>query len=405
MSNIVIVDAIRTPLGKRGGWLREQHPVRLGSHVVRALLERSALDKSAVDHLIFGCVSQVGEQTMNLARNVVLDAELPIEAPATTIDFQCGSSQQAIHLAAAMVASAQADLVIAGGVESMTRVPMGASLGPGGASPFTDSVIEAYNMIPQGIASDEIAAAWGITREAMDELGLLSHRRAWAATESGALRLEIVPIHGLDDEGKPLLVERDQGIRPTTTLEKMAALAPVFSRDGVTTAGNSSQISDGAAAVLVTGAVRARQLGLKPRARIVAMLTIGSDPHLMLTGPIAATRKVLERARLNMGDIDLFEVNEAFASVPRIWEKETGGDLEKVNIHGGAIALGHPLGGSGARLMTALINALETTNSRYGLQTMCCGGGMATATIIERLSTPSPALPQSIREGKFGSLH
>ena len=387
MSDIVIVDAIRTPLGKRDGWLREQHPVKLGARVVAALLERSALDNSIVDHVIFGCVSQVAEQTMNIARNVLLDAELPIEAPATTVDFQCGSSQQAIHLAAAMVASAQADLVIAGGVESMTRVPMGSSLGVGGASPFTDAIMEAYNMIPQGIASDEIAAKWGISREAMDELGLLSHRRAWAATESGVLRREIVPIEGVNDEGELRMIDRDEGIRPATTLEKMAALEPVFTNNGVTTAGNSSQISDGATAVLVTTAERARRLGLKPRARVSATVTIGSDPHLMLTGPIAATWKALEKAGLGMDDIDIFEVNEAFASVPRIWEMETGADLEKVNIHGGAIALGHPLGGSGARLMTALINALETTDSRYGLQTMCCGGGMATATIIERVES------------------
>ena len=385
MSDIVIVDAVRTPLGKRNGWLRERHPVQLGAHVVAALLERSALDPSAVEQLVFGCVSQVAEQTMNVARNVVLEAELPIEVPATTIDFQCGSSQQAMHLAAAMVGSAQADLVIAGGVESMTRVPMGSSLGGGGASPFTDAIMEAYNMIPQGIASDEIAAAWGITREAMDELGLLSHRRAWAAAESGALRREIIPIPGVDDEGALRLIERDQGIRPTTTLEKMAALEPVFTSKGVTTAGNSSQISDGAAAALITTAELSRHLGLKPRARIIAAVAIGSDPHLMLTGPIAATRKALARARLDLDDIDVFEVNEAFASVPRIWEKDTGADLEKVNIHGGAIALGHPLGASGARLMTALINALETRDARYGLQTMCCGGGMATATIIERI--------------------
>ena len=385
MVEVVIADAIRSPLGKRNGWLREQHPVKLGSHVVTALRERSALDKSAVDHVIFGCVSQVAEQTLNVARNVVLDAELPIEVAATTVDFQCGSSQQAIHLAAAMVASAQADLVIAGGVESMTRVPMGSSLGSGGASPFTDNIMEAYNMIPQGIASDEIAAKWGITREALDELSLLSHQRAWAATKDGILRREIVPIEGVDDAGALRMVDCDQGIRPRTTLEKMAALEPVFTSDGLTTAGNSSQISDGAAAALVTTVERARQLGLKPRARLIATVAIGSDPHLMLSGPIAATWKALKQAGLGMDDIDIFEVNEAFASVPRIWEKDTGADFEKVNIHGGAIALGHPLGASGARLMTALINALETTDSRYGLQTMCCGGGMATATIIERV--------------------
>ena len=242
-------------------------------------------------------------------------------------------------------------------------------------------------MIPQGIASDEIAALWGITRQAMDELGLQSHRRAWLATEAGILAREIVPIEGVDEGGNLMLVDRDQGIRPATTLDKMAALDPVFTHDGVTTAGNSSQISDGAAAVLVTTAEHARQLGLQPRARIIATTTVGSDPHLMLTGPISATEKVLARAGLRLADIDLFEVNEAFASVPRIWEKDTGGDLERVNIHGGAIALGHPLGGSGARLMTTLINALETTGGRYGLQTMCCGGGMATATIVERIES------------------
>ena len=385
MNEVVIVDAIRTPLGKRNGWLREQHPVKLGSHVVAALLERAGLDGGVVDHVVFGCVSQVAEQTMNIARNVVLDADLPLEVAATSVDFQCGSSQQAIHLAAAMVGSGQADLVIAGGVESMTRVPMGSSLGEGGVLPFTDKIMEAYNMIPQGIASDKIAARWGITRAAMDELSLGSHRRAWQATEAGTLRREIAPIQGVDDAGNLFTVERDQGIRPATTPEKMAALDPVFTADGVTTAGNSSQISDGAAAVLVTTADHAKALGLRPRARIVAAVAIGSDPHLMLTGPIAATEKVLRRAGLELDAIDVFEVNEAFASVPRIWERDTGGDMDKVNIHGGAIALGHPLGASGARLMTALINALETTGGRYGLQTMCCGGGMATATVVERL--------------------
>ena len=387
MVEVVIADAIRTPLGKRNGWLREQHPVKLGSHVIRALLARSGLNKTEVDHVIFGCVSQVAEQTFNVARNVVLDAELPIEVPATAVDFQCGSSQQSIHLAAAMVSSGQADIVIAGGVESMTRVPMGSSLGNGGASPFTDNIMETHNLIPQGIASDEIAAKWGITRLAMDELSLESHRRAWKATEAGTLQREIAPIIGVDDEGKLFLVERDQGIRPSTTLEKMSQLQPVFSPSGVTTAGNSSQISDGAAAALVMSAAKAQQLGLRARARIVEATTVGSDPHLMLTGPIPATRKVLQRAGMAVEDIDLFEVNEAFASVPRIWERDIGVDLDRVNIYGGAIALGHPLGGSGARLMTTLINALETTGSRYGLQTMCCGGGMATATIIERIET------------------
>jgi acetyl-CoA acyltransferase len=385
MTDVVIVDAIRTPMGKRNGWLREQHPVKLGSHVIKALLERTGLDKTAVDHVIFGCVSQVAEQTFNIARNVVLDADLPIEVPATSVDFQCGSSQQAVHLAAAMVKSGQADVVIAGGVESMTRVPMGSSIGNSGGSPFTDNIMETYNMIPQGVASDKIAEKWGITREELDSLGMNSHQRAWEATEAGILKKEIAPIEGVDDEGNLITVDRDQGIRPSTTLEKMAGLKPVFTDNGVTTAGNSSQITDGAAAVLVMTADKAEELGLKPRARIVETTTIGSDPHLMLTGPTSATQKVLQRANMTMDDIDVFEVNEAFASVVRMWEKDTGGDLSKVNIHGGAIAFGHPLGGSGARLMTTLINALETTESRYGLQTMCCGGGMATGTIIERL--------------------
>ena len=387
MTEVVITDAVRTPLGKRNGWLREQHPVKLGAHAIKALIQRSALDGCMIDHVIFGCVSQVSEQTFNVARNVALEAELPIDVPATAVDFQCGSSQQAVHLAAAMVSSGQADIVIAGGVESMTRVPMGSSLGNGGNSPFTDNIMEAYNMIPQGVASDKIAAKWGITRRAMDELGFESHRRAWKATADGVLQNEIVPIQGVDDEGQLFTVDRDQGIRPGATLEKMAQLDPVFTADGVTTAGNSSQISDGAAAALVMTAAKAESLGLRPRARIIETAAVGSDPHLMLTGPIAATWKVLERAGMRLADIDVFEVNEAFASVPRIWEKETGADLERVNIHGGAIALGHPLGGSGARLLTTLINALETTGARYGLQTMCCGGGMATATIVERIGS------------------
>lgn len=384
MTEVVIVDAVRTPLGRRNGWLREQHPVKLGAHAVKALLERTGLAKVAVDHLLFGCVSQVSEQTFNIARNVVLESDLPIHIPATSLDFQCGSSQQAVHLAAAMVVSGQADVIIAGGVESMTRVPMGSSLNNG--QPFTDHIMEEHNMIPQGIASDEIAQQWQISREEVDDLSYESHIRAAKATEAGYLRREIAPIEGVDDEGRTFLVEMDQGFRANPDRAKMGALNPAFTLSGVTTAGNSSQISDGAAAVLVMTAEKARELGLKPRARIVATVTVGSDPHLMLTGPIAATQKVLARAGMSLDQIDLFEVNEAFATVVRMWQKETGADMSKVNVHGGAIALGHPLGGSGARLMTALINALEVHDKRYGLQTMCCGGGMATGTIIERIS-------------------
>lgn len=385
MSDVVIVDAVRTPVGKRGGWLREQHPVKLGAHVVKALLERTGLDAAKVDHVLFGCVSQVSEQTFNVARNVVLEAGLPIEIPATSLDFQCGSSQQAVHLAAAMVASGQADVVIAGGVESMTRVPMGSSLGAGSSSPFTDHIMEEYNMIGQGQASDEIAQKWGITREEVDALSYESHMRAARAAQAGYLQREIAPIRGVDEAGNEIEVTVDQGFRPNADLAKMGTLQPAFTPDGVTTAGNSSQISDGAAAVLVMTAEKAAELGLKPRARIVASVTVGSDPHLMLTGPIAATHKVLAKAGLSLDQIDLFEVNEAFATVVKMWEKEIGADMARVNVHGGAIALGHPLGGSGARLMTTLINALEVHDKKIGLQTMCCGGGMATGTIIERL--------------------
>jgi acetyl-CoA acyltransferase len=345
-------------------------------------MERAGVRPDQVDHVIFGCVSQVAEQTFNVARNVVLEAGLPIEVPATSVDFQCGSSQQAVHLAAAMVASGQADIVIAGGVEHMTRVPMGSSMA--GQQPFTDSIMEEYNMVNQGIASDEIAIKWGITREELDDLGYESHIRAAKATEAGYLQREIAPMQGVDKEGNLITLEHDEGFRANPNREKMGDLQAVFTADGVTTAGNSSQISDGAAAVVVMTADKAKELGLKPRARIVASVTVGSDPHLMLTGPVPATKKVLDRAGMTMDDIDIFEVNEAFGSVVKMWEKEMQPDMSKVNVFGGAIALGHPLGGSGARLMTTLLNALDVNEGKYGLQTMCCGGGMATGTIIER---------------------
>ncbi len=384
MNDVVIIEAVRTASGRRNGWLREVHPVRMGSYVLCEALARANLNPELIDHVIMGCVSQVGEQTFNIARNIVIDAQLPIEIPATTIDFQCGSSQNAVHLAAAMVASGQADIVVAGGVENMSRVPMGSSLA--GGQPFTDRMMADHNLIPQGIAADEIAQKWGISREEVDQIGFDSHRKAAHATQQGWFSREILPIEGLDENGEKLMVETDQGIRPNGSLEKMASLQPVFTDGGVTTAGNSSQISDGAAALIVTTAAKAQALGLKPRARIVATTTVGSDPHLMLTGPVPATRKVLERAGLSLDQIDLFEVNEAFAAVIAMWQRELQPDMSKVNVHGGAIALGHPLGASGARLMTTLIHALETHDKRYGLQTMCCGGGMGTGTIIERLS-------------------
>jgi acetyl-CoA acetyltransferase family protein len=386
MSDIVMVEAVRTGLGKRGGWLRETHPVRLGAYVLCEALARANVDPKVVEHVIMGCVSQVGEQTFNLARNVVLDAQLPIDVPATTIDFQCGSSQQAVHLAAGMIASGQAKIVIAGGVEHMTRVPMGSSMGMNGAQPFTDRMMADHNLVPQGIAADEIAQKWGITREEVDRIGYESHVKAARAQQNGWIEREIMPVEGLDEEGRPVMVTHDQGVRPNASLEKMATLQPAFTPTGVTTAGNSSQISDGAAAILLMTANKARELGLKPRARLVSMVTVGSDPHLMLTGPIEATRKALNRAGLTLDQIDLMEVNEAFAAVIAMWQRELQPDMDKVNVHGGAIAIGHPLGASGARLMTTLVSALETHNKRYGLQTMCCGGGMATGTIIERLN-------------------
>ena len=385
MRDVVIIEAVRTPLGRRNGWLRETHPVRLGSYVLCEALARANLDPAKIEHVIMGCVAQVGEQTFNLARNVVLDAGLPIDVPATTVDFQCGSSQQSVHLAAAMIASGQIDIAVAGGIESMTRIPMGSSIGSNG-SPFTERMMEEYNLVPQGMASDEIAQKWNIPREEVDQIGYESHMKAARAMEQGALSREILAIEGVDDEGKSILVTQDQGIRPNASLEKMATLQPAFTGDGVTTAGNSSQISDGAAAVLLTTAEKAAELGLKPRARLVSMVTVGSDPHLMLTGPVSATRKALAKAGMTLDQIDLFEVNEAFATVIAMWKREIGADMSKVNVHGGAVALGHPLGASGARLMTTLLHALETHNKRYGLQTMCCGGGMGTGTIIERLN-------------------
>jgi len=383
MREVVIIEAVRTPVGRRGGWLRDIHPVHLGAYVVCEALARANLDPTLVEHVLMGCVSQIGEQTFNLARNIVLDAGLPIEIPATTLDFQCGSSQQAVHLGAAMIASEQADIVVAGGVENMTRVPLGSSLA--GANPFTDSIMAQYNMIPQGVAADEIAQKWNVPREEVDRIGYESHIKAGQATANGWLKRETLPLEGLDDARKPFIVTCDQGFRLNPSLEKMATLQPAFTPNGVTTAGNSSQISDGAAAVLLTTPEKAKALGLKPRARIVASATVGSDPHLMLTGPVSATRKVLERAKMTLEQIDLFEVNEAFAAVIAMWKRELQPDMSKVNIHGGAIALGHPLGASGARLMTTLLHALETHGKRYGLQTMCCGGGMGTGTIIERL--------------------
>lgn len=384
----VIVEAVRTPLGKKNGALKDWHPVDLLAEVLRETVDRSGIDAALVDDVVCGCVSQVGEQSLNVGRNGWLAAGLPEEVPATTIDRQCGSSQQAAHFAAQGVISGAYDVAIACGVESMTRVPMGSSAQTGGW-PFSEKMMARYEggLVPQGISSEMIAEKWGLAREDLDRFGARSHVRAGEATEAGAFKNEILPIKVATDDGQ-VLFDRDQGIR-TPNMEKISSLAPSFKADGVTTAANSSQITDGAAALLITTPEKARELGLKPRARFVSFALAGTDPITMLTGPIPATRKALDKAGLSLDDIDLVEINEAFASVVLAWKKELGiaDDWfdERVNVHGGAIALGHPLGASGARLMTTLVNALEQRGGRYGLQTMCEGGGLANATIIERL--------------------
>jgi acetyl-CoA acyltransferase len=384
----VIVEAVRTPLGKKNGALKDWHPVDLLAEVLRETVDRSGIEAAAVDDVICGCVSQVGEQSLNVGRNGWLAAGLPEEVPATTIDRQCGSSQQAAHFAAQGVISGAYDVAIACGVESMTRVPMGSSAQTGGW-PFSEKMMARYEggLVPQGISSELIAEKWGLAREQLDAFGARSHVKAGEATEAGAFKEEILPIKVSTDDGQ-VLFDRDEGIR-TPNMEKIAALPPSFKPDGVTTAANSSQITDGAAALLITTPEKAKELGLRPRARFVSFALAGTDPITMLTGPIPATRKALDKAGLSLADIDLVEINEAFASVVLAWKKELGiaDDWfeERVNVHGGAIALGHPLGASGARLMTTLVNALEQRGARYGLQTMCEGGGLANATLIERL--------------------
>ena len=388
MNTAVIVDAIRTPLGKRNGKLKEWHPVDLVSETLNALVERTGIDPGIVDDVVMGCVMQVGEQGVNVARNAVLAAGWPESVPGTTIDRQCGSSQQAAHFAAQGVMAGAYDVVVASGVEIMTRVPMGASMGDGKFGwPFGPKVGERYQpqggLVPQGISAELIADKWGISRDDMDRFAVMSQERAARATREGRFEREILPVK--DAEGN--MMTTDEGIRDTT-METLGKLKPSFRPEedgGRVTAGNSSQITDGASALLIMSEAKAKALGLTPRARFVNFSLAGDDPRYMLTAPIPATRKVLERAGLTMNDIDLTEINEAFASVVLAWEKELRPDMEKVNPNGGAIALGHPLGASGARLMTTLLNELERTGGRYGLQTMCEGGGMANATIIERL--------------------
>ncbi|MFL5662223.1 MAG: thiolase family protein [Ktedonobacteraceae bacterium] len=382
----VIVEAVRTAVGRRNGRLKDWHPVDLMAQVLSALVQRTGLEPGLVEDVIIGCVSQVGEQSLNVGRNAALAAGFPETVPGTTVDRQCGSSQQAIHFAAQGVLSGAYDVVIAGGVESMTRVPMGSSSqGPG--MPFGSQMIQRYDnkLVHQGISADLVAQKWEISREQLDEFSLESHQRAARAREEGRFNSQIVPITVKNEDGTSAIFDQDEGIRADTSLEKLASLKPAFKPDGLITAGNSSQISDGAAAVLIMERATAERLGLKPRARFVSFALAGDNPILMLTAPIPATFKVLQKAGMTIDQMDRVEINEAFASVVLAWQHETQADMQRVNVNGGAVAIGHPLGASGARLTTVLLHELERSGGRYGLQTICEGGGMANAMIIERI--------------------
>jgi acetyl-CoA acyltransferase len=398
MPTAVIVDAVRTAGGKRNGKLSGWHPADLAAETLTALVERNSLDPALVEDVIMGCVMQAGAQSVNVGRNAVLAAGWPEEVPATTIDRQCGSSQQSAHFAAQAVMAGAHDIVVAAGVEIMSQVPMGASVGDGRFGfPFGPRVGLRYTdvggLVPQGESAERIADKWGLSREELDAFAAESQARAARATAEGRFENEIIPVRSIhrDKESGDItesdeLVTADEGIRPDTTVETLANLKPAFRKDdGKITAGNSSQITDGASASLIMSEEKAHELGVRPRARFHAFALAGVDPVMMLTGPIPSTAKVLGKAGLSVDDIDLFEVNEAFASVVLAWQRETGADMDKVNVNGGAIALGHPLGCSGTKLLATLVNELERTGGRYGLQTMCEGGGMANATIIERL--------------------
>jgi acetyl-CoA acyltransferase len=376
MRDAVIVGAVRTPVGRRGGGLAGVHPVDLSAHVLRSLAERAGLDPRHVDDVIWGCVSQVGEQSWNLARNAVLAAGWPESVPGTTLDRQCGSSQQALHFAAATVLSGQADLVVAGGVESMSRVPMGSSAT--GQDPYGPLLRERYGAAEfnQGLGAEAMAERWGFSRRQLDEYSLASHVKAAAAQDAGAFDAEIAPIAH---------AKQDEGVRRDTSLEKLGALPTPFKPGGVVTAGSASQISDGAAALAVTSSRWAAAHGLRPLTRIHTAVVAASDPVIMLTAPLPATAKALAKAGLKVPDIGVYEVNEAFAPVPLAWLAETGADESRLNPCGGAIALGHPLGASGARIMTTMLHHMRREGIRYGLQTMCEGGGMANATVVELL--------------------
>ncbi len=384
----VIVEAVRTPLGRRGGKLKDWHPVDLAAETLRAVIDRSGIDPALVDDVIMGCLDQVDEQGVNVGRSAVLAAGLPESVPATTVDRQCGSSQQSAHFAAQGVMAGAYDVVIAAGVESMTRVPFFANV-PDRSRVYGPRFRDRYGLTPdafidQGISGEIIADKWEISREELDALALESHRRADRATREGRFAREMIPLTIVTDDGEEVM-DTDEGIRANSSLEALAGLRTVFRDDGKLTAGNSSQITDGAAALLIMSETKAAQLGLTPLARFHTFALAGVNPIEMLSGPIPATRKAFERSGLSTDDIDLYEVNEAFASVPIAWQREIGADMSAVNVNGGAIALGHPVGASGARIMATMVHEMHRTGARYGLQTMCEGGGMANATILERV--------------------
>ena len=385
MRTCVIVDAVRTPVGRRNGVLSGWHATDLAAQPLAALVERTGIDPGLVEDVIMGCTMTVGEQAMNIARNAALAAGFPESVPGTTVDRQCGSAQQAIHFAAQAVLSGAMDIAIGAGVESMSRVPIGSTTEPGPGEAYGPLYKARFDLIHQGECAEEIARRWGISRDEMDDLAYTSHQRALTATAEGRFENEIVALEARSADGAASgTVTTDEGMRDTPR-EKLGQLRPAFSEDGLVTAASSSQISDGAAAVLVMTEEKAAELGLTPRARFHTFAVAANDPQIMLTAPIPATELVLAKSGLTLDDIDLVEINEAFASVVLAWAKETGADMSKVNVNGGAMALGHPTGASGARLMATLLNELERSGGRYGLQTMCEGGGQANATIIERL--------------------
>jgi acetyl-CoA acetyltransferase family protein len=391
MPSAVIVDAVRTPVGRRGGRLSGWHATDLAAQPLRALLERNDLDPALVEDVIMGCTMTAGEQAMNIARNAALAAGFPETVPGTTVDRQCGSAQQAIHFAAQAVMSGAMDVAIGAGVESMSRVPIGSTTEPGPGEAYGPLYKARYELIHQGECAEEIARRWKVSRDDMDRFALQSHQRAARAIDEGRFAGEIAPLESRVHPDVPGaaevtgMMEHDEGVRRDTSAEKLASLRPAFSETGTVTAGSSSQISDGAAAVLIMSEERASSLGLVPRARFHTFAVAANDPQIMLTAVIPATELVLAKSKLSLADIDLVEINEAFASVVLAWEHEFQPDMEKVNVNGGAIAIGHPTGCSGARLMATLLSELERTGGRYGLQTMCEGGGQANATIIERL--------------------